>query len=547
MVTRYILFTFFLILPCLIHSQNLVNNPSFECGADVCDRDTDHNQFGYDVCYWGSSTFATPDIFSTSVATTCFGGQPNTQGLDKNQPGSQMPHSGKKFAGIFAYGNRVNYPKEYREYISTKLIQPLVVGEYYRVSMFVSCASHMNFASNNLGFYFSVGWHLDVATNQALTFYQPQVIEKEIITSNKWMKVCGTFQATEPATMLTIGNFSDDENTQGIVVHSNSSIDDYYMNAYYFIDDVSVEKIPGPDLLTITLSGNQTICQNESTSLTVLEHFDKITWTTLADTTKTISSDSIFHAAPNVTTTYHVEVKNCSASGQDTVTVHVNPTPKIDLGNDTTLCTGSILTLNPGPGFSNYLWQDNSTSQDFHVAVSGNYSVTVKNQFGCSGQASVNIDYMFPPKVDLGRDTLICLTFAQLNASNKNSSYLWSSGATDSVFTPTSAGKYWVTAQNQCGQASDSVQIFSLDDIFYPNVVTLNNDGKNEKFKVIGIGDNIDGRLKIYNRWGEIIFSDPSYENNWPTNDDLPSGVYYFILNYPGCPRNYKGWIEVLK
>jgi gliding motility-associated-like protein len=127
------------------------------------------------------------------------------------------------------------------------------------------------------------------------------------------------------------------------------------------------------------------------------------------------------------------------------------------------------------------------------------------------------------------------------------STYIWSTGSTDSVFIPSKAGKYWVTVQNQCGQATDSVLLYSLADIFYPNVLTVNNDGKNEKFKVIGIGDKPEGSITIYNRWGESIFTETPYKNDWPINNDLASGTYYFILNFPGCQQKFKGWVELTK
>jgi len=545
MVAKLTISTLLLISAQLVLCQNLVPNPSFECGTDFCDYNIDPNQFSIYACRWTAPTRGCPDLFSTSLSASCFGGQPNS-GFLQEQPGSQLPHTGKRFAGIFTYGNTTGAPLEYREYIATDLIQPLAVGSYYRASMYVSCASRMAFATNNLGMFFCAAsdW-IPTGSNEAQTFYQPQVVEKNVITSTQWVKVCTVFKATTPATLLVIGNFFDDSSTQAIA-RGGFSNDSYYASSYYYIDDVDVEEVPNPDSLTMIVSGSKTICQNQSTPLTVQQHFDKITWTTLADTTTVISLDSSFLAKPLSTITYHVEGKSCNITVRDTITVHVNPAPKISLGSDTTLCVGSVLLLDPGLGFSSYLWQDNSSSQSFTVNGPGKYSVTVKNQYGCSDQNFINISYLAAPSVYLGKDTVECSTIAPLNASNKRSSYLWSSGSTDSVFIPSNGGLYWVTVKNQCGNATDSVKIFSLNDVFIPNVVTDNGDGLNDQLRILGLGKNA-GALKILNRWGEIIFFDERYNNSWPAaKPGLTEGTYYFLFQVVGCPDK-KGWVQLLR
>jgi hypothetical protein len=180
-------------------------------------------------------------MFSTALGSNCFSSQPEGIGLS-DQPGTQMPHSGKRFAGIFTYGNTTKVPSEYREYISTQLLQPLVVGKYYRASMYVSCSSRMAYAANNLGFCFTIGEILGRGTNQALSSFQPQVVSKEIIGSAEWVRVCGVFKATEAANVITIGNFSIDAMTSAISLRGPFD-DSYYSSAFYFVDDVSVEQV----------------------------------------------------------------------------------------------------------------------------------------------------------------------------------------------------------------------------------------------------------------------------------------------------------------
>nr|MBK9650651.1 PKD domain-containing protein [Bacteroidota bacterium] len=53
--------------------------------------------------------------------------------------------------------------------------------------------------------------------------------------------------------------------------------------------------------------------------------------------------------------------------------------PTINLGNDTTICIGEILTLNAGAGYISYLWSTSGTSQSLNVSVPGTYYVNVSN------------------------------------------------------------------------------------------------------------------------------------------------------------------------
>ena len=55
----------------------------------------------------------------------------------------------------------------------------------------------------------------------------------------------------------------------------------------------------------------------------------------------------------------------------DTVHVHVSISPSIHLGNDTSFCNGSTITLDAGGGFSLYQWNNGATTQKIAVAKAG--------------------------------------------------------------------------------------------------------------------------------------------------------------------------------
>jgi gliding motility-associated-like protein len=185
----------------------------------------------------------------------------------------------------------------------------------------------------------------------------------------------------------------------------------------------------------------------------------------------------------------------------------------------------------------------------------GSYSVTVKNQFGCSAADVIKISTLSIPVVNLGRDTTLCEVFYQLNAGGNQDSYEWSTGSRDSVLMPTEVGTYWVTVANECGVAMDTITLHSYNRVSIPNVVTPNNDNLNDYLQVVLLDaeDNVlrdvpvGARIKILNRWGKEVFYSEVYKNNWPlTEDDISTGTFYYEV-VPGSCRSYKGWVQVVR
>ncbi|QJB33962.1 DUF11 domain-containing protein [Chitinophaga oryzae] len=89
----------------------------------------------------------------------------------------------------------------------------------------------------------------------------------------------------------------------------------------------------------------------------------------------------------------------------------------------------------------------------------------------------------------------------------------------------------------------------SGDDIFIPNVITPNGDGRNDRFMIIGISRYPNSSLFIYNRWGNQVYQSKNYQNEWDGHG-LSEGTYYYVLKLrtaEGGERSYKGWIELMR
>lgn len=193
-----------------------------------------------------------------------------------------------------------------------------------------------------------------------------------------------------------------------------------------------------------------------------------------------LSSDSVPNpiASPTATTTYTL-VATDTASGcimTDTsmiVVLGIN-SATVDLGNDTVLCTGNNVTLNAGMGFSSYLWSTGATTSTIIVSSpGGNYWVVGNNMCG-SDNDTVAINYYPANSLSLGPNMTICTgNSATLTATATGfTNYLWSTGATASSIVVNTPGNYWVSSNNVCGSASDTVNISLMN----PPVTNIGND-----------------------------------------------------------------------
>ncbi|HET6992733.1 MAG TPA: gliding motility-associated C-terminal domain-containing protein, partial [Bacteroidia bacterium] len=78
-----------------------------------------------------------------------------------------------------------------------------------------------------------------------------------------------------------------------------------------------------------------------------------------------------------------------------------------------------------------------------------------------------------------------------------------------------------------------------------PNVVTPNGDGVNDLFQFQNLEDYPKAKLEVYNRWGNLVYSNNDYHNEWkPTVTD---GVYYYVLSWRADKKPLTGFFEVIR
>lgn len=164
-----------------------------------------------------------------------------------------------------------------------------------------------------------------------------------------------------------------------------------------------------------------------------------------------------FATAPGWYNMIKTNMNGCSDSAAVGVAITVNPTPIVNVGNDTSVC-GSI-TLDAGNPGATYMWCDGSTTQTIMFAASGTCAVAVTDSNGCSASDTITVTVNPDPVVNVGNDTTVCGSIL-LDAGNPGSSYLWCDGTTTqtAVITSSTTCTVMVTDTNGCS-GTDTIAV----------------------------------------------------------------------------------------
>jgi gliding motility-associated-like protein len=254
----------------------------------------------------------------------------------------------------------------------------------------------------------------------------------------------------------------------------------------------------------------------------------------------------------------------------DTAEVSIKPGYMVDLGKDTAKCGGDI-TLDAGFSGSTYLWSTGETTRQITVNKSGIYQVWISDLDGCSNKDTITggILVTFAPELlkpagftDLSGN---CLNrkIAVDNVAGADS-YTWLvpdgwqilSGQNTAVidllppaFDTDGTVSVFATNHAGCISASRDTVVRTPDmKIFIPNAFTPNNDGINDAWVIRNINYHPENELVVLNRWGNEVFRQTSYQNNW-NGSDLNEGTYFYQLKVKECEgeKEYKGSITILR
>ncbi|HEX7414389.1 MAG TPA: gliding motility-associated C-terminal domain-containing protein, partial [Bacteroidia bacterium] len=256
------------------------------------------------------------------------------------------------------------------------------------------------------------------------------------------------------------------------------------------------------------------------------------------------------------------------------VTLTVNPLPTISISANpsTSVCAGNSATLTASGG-SSYIWSSGTTyAIVVSPTVTSTYIVIGTGTNSCLNSAMQAIAVNPLPTISVNSDTL-CLGDSVLLKAHGAITYTWIptsglSSLTGSVVVanPTISMSYTVAgidSSNCKNIAISNITVVTDNSVFclglstgivkVNNAFSPNGDGLNETFSIDSIANFPDNHVYIYNRWGQLVWDKPHYNNTtivWDgklqNGSTLYAGTYFYIVEVSG-QKNLKGWVELTK
>lgn len=279
-------------------------------------------------------------------------------------------------------------------------------------------------------------------------------------------------------------------------------------------------------------------------------------------------------------------VSSGSQSVSDTVVITSNPLAAFAFaGEDQVVCGDEATLTGSSPGDGNGLWTsftgggvitnpDQETVLVQNLSAGPNLFVYTITLGDCISSDTVSVNSIPTAIIDLGNDTSICPqnNVLEINGISNFGEGSWSvvSGSADfsnaqsvvTTVTNLQAGAntlVFIAGISPC-EASDTLLISLLEDsdilcgeIFIPEGFSPNGDLSNDVFVIYGVdGKRID--IKVFNRWGNLVYESDSYQNNWDGvcntggvlfGENLPEGTYYYLVQIDGEAESRKGYLTL--
>ncbi len=236
-----LIFSLILFTHPFLYAQNLVPNYSFE-QADSCPIYLNDRNFEYSLgCVgWGQANTNTSDYYNAcDTYAISIGMLKPIVSVPYNIWGFQPAFDGVAYTGICMYDSTLNY---YKEYLISN-IPTLEIDTVYKVIIHVSLADSSQFATDAFGVLFTTYGSPNQYNNQTINI-EPQIDYSNygvISDTVNWKTLAGTFIADSEYKNIIIGGFKNYSKMN--ILDINNAHKTTANAAYYFVDDIIVEKL----------------------------------------------------------------------------------------------------------------------------------------------------------------------------------------------------------------------------------------------------------------------------------------------------------------
>lgn len=216
-------------------------------------------------------------------------------------------------------------------------------------------------------------------------------------------------------------------------------------------------------------------------------------------------------------------------------------TPNLEVSDQLLICDEPLeieaYSDDPNATFVWY-WGDNqsATGPNLTVTQTGNYTVVVTNESGCSQEKVVTVSSTGQPHiylVEAGRDYIIVHANPSQGGNLEYSlnGIFWQNS---SRFNNLVKGQTYTVYVRE---ANCKIEMYKVTLLDIPNFISPNNDGYNDTWKIRGVEATPEATLKIFDRYGKM-FVDTNFKGNFEWNGMylgrvVPSSDYWYIIHIP--------------
>ncbi len=322
----------------------------------------------------------------------------------------------------------------------------------------------------------------------------------------------------------------------------------------------------------IDLSGNQDLCENETTTLTV-NTTGAVTWYDAAGTE--ISNDNPIVIDPlTLGEAFTVEVTEGGCSATLPVNLNVAELPIITTSGDFTICSGESVDISASASDGTISWSgegiDNPSSETQTVTPSGAtvYTITATNG-ACTVSETLMVNVSNPFSVDLtadpGTDIVagesITLTALLSGLDLDDATFVWTADNSEApsgndvvTVTPLQSTTYTVEVTSPDGCTILATIFINVEDleIEIPNAFSPNGDDTNDTFyPVFNDLSTTIIEFKMFDRWGELVYDNPGAPWDGTVNGkEMPQDIYVYFVRFQmpdGTERFEKGDVALLR
>lgn len=231
------------------------------------------------------------------------------------------------------------------------------------------------------------------------------------------------------------------------------------------------------------------------------------------------------------------------------ITVYEKPQLVVD-AMSMPLCNGDAngsltVAAEGGAGPYSYTWMEMDVfTESIGSLTAGTYFAMVEDSNGCRDTLEIGLAEPGPVQTDVDVTAAYCPDFSDGSVELTGTTggtppyqVIWSDGRTGSYLSDLPPGDYSYLVEDQNGcTAGGSVSVQYLQEACFvvPGIITPNQDGYNDYWRIDGLGVYPDVTIEVYDRWGRRVFYSEGYDTLFDGTFDgkeLPMESYHYIID----------------